>query len=114
MVDTEIAFHFFHQNKSHLIRPRSSSGKAIYTKKKGNFIHAPWEEGEDANDMWLKMATCVRKVASDVFGVSKGGKQEGKDTWWWNDEVQKAIKEKKECFKRLHLTRVQPTSRAIN
>ena len=22
---------------------------------------------------------------------------------WWNDEVQKAIKEKKECFKRLHL-----------
>ena len=27
----------------------------------------------------------------------------GKDTWWWNDEVQKAIKEKKECFKRLHL-----------
>jgi hypothetical protein len=22
----------------------------------------PWEEGEDANDMWLKMTTCVRKV----------------------------------------------------
>ena len=37
-----------------------------------------------------------------MFGVSKGGKQEGKDTWWWNDEVQRAIKEK-ECFKRLHL-----------
>jgi len=35
----------------------------------------------------LKMATCVRKVASEVFGVSRGGKQEGKDTWWWNDEV---------------------------
>ena len=32
--------------------------------------------------------------------MSKGGKQEGKDTWWWNDEVQRAIKEK-ECFKRL-------------
>ncbi|KAG2644715.1 hypothetical protein PVAP13_2KG375891 [Panicum virgatum] len=63
----------------------------------------PWEEGEDADDMWLKMATCVRKVASEVFGVSKGGKQEGKDTWWWNDEVQRAIKEKKECFKRLYL-----------
>ena len=52
--------------------------------------------------MWLKMATCVRKVASEVFGVSKGGKQKGKDTWWWNDEVQRAIKEK-ECFKRLYL-----------
>ena len=62
----------------------------------------PWEEGEDADDMWLKMATCVRKVASEVLGVSRGGKQEGKDTWWWNGEVQMAIKEK-ECFKRLHL-----------
>jgi hypothetical protein len=47
----------------------------------------PWEEGEDADDMWLKMATCVRKVASEVFGVSRGGKREAKDTWWWNDEV---------------------------
>ena len=39
----------------------------------------PWEE-KDADDMWLKMATCVRKVASEVFGVSRGVKQEGKDT----------------------------------
>jgi hypothetical protein len=43
----------------------------------------PWEEGEDAS---------VRKVAAEVFDVSKGGKQEAKDTWWWNEEVQKAIK----------------------
>ena len=52
----------------------------------------PWKEGEDVDDMWLKMATCVRKVASEVFGVSRGGKHEVKDTWWWNDKVQKAIK----------------------
>jgi hypothetical protein len=51
--------------------------------------------------MWLKMITCVRKVASKVFGVSRGGKREAKDTWWWNDEVQRAIREK-ECFKHLH------------
>ena len=49
------------------------------------------------------MATCVRKVASEVFGMSRGGKQVGKGTWWWNNEVQRAIKEKKECFKYLHL-----------
>ena len=36
----------------------------------------PWEEGEDADDMWLKMATYVWKVASEVFGVSRGGKHE--------------------------------------
>ena len=38
-----------------------------------------------------------------MFGVSRGDKQGGKDTLWWNDEVQRAIKEKKECFKCLHL-----------
>jgi hypothetical protein len=47
------------------------------------------------------MATCVRKVALKVFGMSRGGKREAKDTWWWNDEVQRAIREK-EYFKRLH------------
>ena len=49
------------------------------------------------------MVTCVQKVALEVLGVSRGGKQERKDTWWWNDDVQRAIKEKKECFKCLHL-----------
>ena len=34
----------------------------------------PWEEEEDADDIWLKMATCVRKVASEVLGVSREGK----------------------------------------
>ena len=33
------------------------------------------------------------------------GEVEAKDTWWWNDDVQKAIKEKKDCFKRLYLDR---------
>jgi hypothetical protein len=46
--------------------------------------------------MWMKMATCIRKVALKEFGVTKGGKCETKETWWWNEKVQKAIKEKKE------------------
>ncbi|GJN36767.1 hypothetical protein PR202_gb25662 [Eleusine coracana subsp. coracana] len=52
------------------------------------------------NQFWEDLDSMV---ASEVFGVSRGGKQEAKDTWWWNDKVQRAIKEKKECFKRLHL-----------
>ena len=43
--------------------------------------------------MWEKMATNIRKVASEVCGVTKGSGGEAKDTWWWNEEVQKAIKE---------------------
>jgi hypothetical protein len=61
-----------------------------------------WNECEDADNMWKKMATHIRKVAIEVFEVTRGNKCEPKDTWWWNDEVQKAINEKKECYKRLH------------
>ena len=43
-----------------------------------------------------KMATHIRKVAREVLGVAKGKKKEPKDTWWWNEDVQKVIKEK-EC-----------------
>ena len=56
-------------------------GEAARMFKERMLGDGPWEEGEDADDMWLKMATCVRKVASEVLGVSRGGKQEGKDTW---------------------------------
>jgi hypothetical protein len=55
--------------------------------------------------MWMGIATCIRKVASEEFGVTKRGKREVKETWWWNEKVQEAIKEKKECFKRMHLDR---------
>jgi hypothetical protein len=61
-----------------------------------------WNEGEDAYNMWKKMATHIRKVTIEVFGVTRGNKRELKDTWWWNNEVQKAINEKKKCYKRLH------------
>jgi hypothetical protein len=61
--------------------------KAAQTFKERMLGEGPWEEGEDADDMWLKMATCVRKVASEVFGVRREDKREAKDTWWWNDEV---------------------------
>jgi hypothetical protein len=43
-------------------------------------------------------------MASEEFGVSRGSRREAKDTWWWNDEVQKAVKEK-DCFRRLYLDR---------
>ena len=55
-------------------------GEAAQTFKERMLGEGPWKEGEDADDMWLKMATCVQKVASKVLGVSRGGKQEGKDT----------------------------------
>jgi hypothetical protein len=55
--------------------------------------------------MWMKMTTCIRKVVLEELRVTKGGKRETKETWWWNENVQKVIKEKKECFSRMHLDR---------
>ena len=36
-----------------------------------------------------------------MFWVTKGSRGEPKDTWWWTEDVQKAIKEKKECCRSL-------------
>jgi hypothetical protein len=80
-------------------------GEVAHAFKAGVFKEGPWEEEGDADNMWMKMATCIRKVASQEFGVSRGSRREAKDTWWWNDEVQKAIKEKKDCFQLLYLDR---------
>jgi hypothetical protein len=44
----------------------------------------------------MKMITCIRKVALEEFRVGKEGKCETKEIWWWNEKMQKAIKEKKE------------------
>jgi hypothetical protein len=55
--------------------------------KKRVLKEGPWHEGCDANSMWMGMATCIRKVALKEFGVTKGGKREAKETWWWNEKV---------------------------
>jgi hypothetical protein len=73
--------------------------------KKRVLNEGPWHEGEDANSMWMKMSTYIRKVDSEEFRVTKGGKRETKETWWRIEKVQNAIKEKKECLSRMHLDR---------
>jgi hypothetical protein len=40
----------------------------------------PWHERGDANSMWMKMVTYIRKVALEEFEVTKGGKRETKET----------------------------------
>jgi hypothetical protein len=37
--------------------------------------------------MWMKMAACIKKMALEEFGVTKGGKRKTKETWWWNEKV---------------------------
>ena len=48
---------------------------------------------------WDKTAEMLRKTAETVLGVTFGKRKGDRETWWWNDEVQKSIKEKKEAKK---------------
>lgn len=51
------------------------------------------------NECWMEMADCIRSVAQEVFGKSKGKGRIDKETWWWDDKVQAVLKEKKNAFK---------------
>lgn len=48
---------------------------------------------------WCTLKTAVLEAATEVCGCTKGGKHQGKETWWWSEEVQEKIKKKKESFK---------------
>ena len=40
----------------------------------------PTEEGGDADNIWMKMVTCICKAVSQEFGVFRGSGSEIKDT----------------------------------
>ena len=50
-------------------------------------------------DEWDKTAEMLRKTAETVLGVTFGKRKGDRETWWWNEEVQNSIKEKKEAKK---------------
>ena len=50
-------------------------------------------------DEWDKTAEILRKKDKTVLGVTFGKRKGDRETWWWNEEVQKSIKEKKEAKK---------------
>jgi hypothetical protein len=37
------------------------------------------------------MTTLIWKMAFEVSGATKGSECEAKDTWWWNENVKRAI-----------------------
>ena len=48
---------------------------------------------------WDKTAKMLRNTAKTVLGVTFGKRKGDKKTWWWNEEVQESIKEKKKAKK---------------
>jgi hypothetical protein len=56
--------------------------EAQHTFRERMITKGPWDEEGDADSMWMKMGTCIRKVAREVLRAPKGKKSEAKDTWW--------------------------------
>ncbi|XP_056690259.1 uncharacterized protein [Spinacia oleracea] len=55
----------------------------------------------DVDSLWTRMEHTIKGVAREVLGESKGIMPPSKDTSWWNEVVQQAIKSKRECYKEL-------------
>jgi hypothetical protein len=51
-----------------------------------------------ASDKWDKMKSVWVEAAEKVVGKTKG-KARHKETWWWNEEVEKAVEVKRVRFK---------------
>ena len=51
-------------------------------------------------EQWDKVEKAMTEVAATVCGVTKG-KYRQMETWWWCDEVEKAVEIKKQKFKEL-------------
>ena len=58
------------------------------------------ESDTTAEDSWKLFKDATLKAAEEVCGTTKGEKHIGKETWWWNEEVQDGLKEKKKVLKR--------------
>lgn len=48
---------------------------------------------------WKDIQHTSTSWANETLGVSKGPLAIKKETWWWNEEIERAIKSKKEKFK---------------
>ena len=48
------------------------------------------------------MATTLRSTTKVVLGETNGRAPNLKESWWWNEEVQLKIRNKKTCYKAVY------------
>ena len=54
---------------------------------------------EGVDDAWSHLRETLCDAAKEVCGSTKGGCVRHKETWWWNDEVNNVICEKRKAWK---------------
>ena len=56
---------------------------------------------ENVQEWWEENSTVIVRAGQEVLGMTTGRRPPGdKETWWWNDEVNDAIRAKKEAKKK--------------
>ena len=61
---------------------------------------------ETLPDDWITTSNLIRETSKKVLGVSSGRKID-KETWWWNEEVQKCVQQKKLAKKKWDIERTE-------
>ncbi|XP_063615696.1 craniofacial development protein 2-like [Penaeus indicus] len=62
-----------------------------------------------AEKTWAESSRVLTETAKEVLGVTSGKPGKKEETWWWGEEVQDAVKEKKEAKKQRDLNRCEET-----
>ncbi|XP_057540710.1 uncharacterized protein LOC130818562 [Amaranthus tricolor] len=88
------------ESKGKIMWGRLKGDMVIILSSKISLLGFP-SQSEDAKEIWVNMAKNVRTVAKETLGVSSGKPKVFKESWWWNDEVEKKIKDKNKRFKDL-------------
>ena len=57
------------------------------------------QDSSDVKMVWNEIKACLLKEVDHVCGWTHGGKIRHTETWWWNDEVNQNIKEKRRPWK---------------
>uniref|UniRef100_A0A3B3ILM2 Endonuclease/exonuclease/phosphatase domain-containing protein n=1 Tax=Oryzias latipes TaxID=8090 RepID=A0A3B3ILM2_ORYLA len=56
---------------------------------------------------WETTAKIIRETGRKVLGVSSGKRKDGKETWWWNEEVQECVQRKRLAKKKWDVERTE-------
>ena len=54
---------------------------------------------ENGEEWWEETAGLIRSCGEEVCGMSSGKKKPGLESWWWNEETEKAVREKEDRLK---------------
>uniref|UniRef100_A0A3B3I9A4 ribonuclease H n=1 Tax=Oryzias latipes TaxID=8090 RepID=A0A3B3I9A4_ORYLA len=62
---------------------------------------------DELPDDWETTAEIIRETGMKVLGVSSGKRKDGKETWWWNEEVQECVQRKRLAKKKWDVERTE-------